>query len=54
MIGVLSSLTGPLTDAGISVFVLSTYDTDLILVREEAVAAACKTLMDAGHIIDPP
>jgi hypothetical protein len=32
--GVLAGLTGPLAAAGIPVFALSTYDTDLLLVRE--------------------
>lgn len=34
-VGVIASLTVPLAAAGIPVFVLSTYDTDLLLVREQ-------------------
>lgn len=34
--GVISGLTSPLAAAGIPVFVLSTYDTDLLLVQETA------------------
>jgi hypothetical protein len=47
--GILESLLRPLADAGVSVFVVSTYDTDYVLVRaaclEPAVAALCR----AGH-----
>ena len=43
MVGVLARLTGALGEAGVSVFVISTYDTDILLVRagdaEEAVRA---------------
>jgi len=35
MTGVIASLTSPLADAGISVFTLSTYDTDYLLVKSE-------------------
>jgi hypothetical protein len=33
-IGVLASLVGPLAQAGVSVFALSTFDTDYLLVKE--------------------
>ena len=51
--GVLASLAGPLADAGISIFVLSTFDTDLLLVREGDLSAATRALQAAGHRIDP-
>lgn len=35
MVGVLSSLAKPLADVSISIFVISTYDTDYLLVRQE-------------------
>jgi hypothetical protein len=38
--GVLSGLLAPLADAGVSVFALSTFDTDYLLVRERQLAAA--------------
>lgn len=38
--GILSRLTAPLAAAGIPVFVLSTYDTDFILVRTQDASAA--------------
>ena len=33
MVGVLASLVGPLAEAGISVFAVSTFDTDYLLVK---------------------
>ena len=47
--GVLLSLLGPLAAAGVSVFALSTFDTDVLLVREAALDAALGALADAGH-----
>lgn len=47
--GVLSSILGPLADAGVSIFALSTYDTDYVLVREQSLPAAIECLSAAGH-----
>lgn len=47
--GVLASLTAPLADAGISVFALSTYDTDYLLVRETRLAEAVDALRTARN-----
>jgi uncharacterized protein len=49
--GVLHALTGPLSAAGISVFVQSTFDTDYILVREELAAAAVNAWIAAGYTV---
>lgn len=49
--GVLASLAQPLADAGIPIFVLSTYDTDLLLVRDEALDAAVAALTATGHTV---
>ena len=49
--GVLCSLLAPLAAAGVSVFALSTLDTDYILVREEALGAARAALEAAGCTI---
>jgi hypothetical protein len=38
--GVIASLTAPLAEAGVPVFVLSTYDTDLLLVPEASLEKA--------------
>ena len=51
LVGVLASLLGPLQRAGVSVFVLSTYDTDYLLVKEKQLARAISALRDAGHVI---
>jgi hypothetical protein len=50
-VGVLASLTTPLADASISLFVVSTFDTDYLLVTEEQLASAIVTLERAGHTI---
>jgi uncharacterized protein len=50
-VGVLESLTAPLADARVSVFVVSTFDTDYLLVTEEQLAPAIVALDQAGHSI---
>ena len=50
-IGVISSLAAPLARAGISIFVVSSYDTDYILVKKEKVNQAIAVLTDGGHLI---
>ncbi|HEX9166469.1 MAG TPA: ACT domain-containing protein [Gemmatimonadales bacterium] len=47
--GVLAGLAVPLADAGIPVFMLSTFDTDWLLVREPQLADALAVLSRAGH-----
>ena len=49
--GVLASLAAPLAAAGIPIFVLSTYDTDYLLVREKALGLTVDVLRQAGHKI---
>jgi len=51
MTGVLASVVKPLAEAGISLFAFSTYDTDYILVKEEALDSALSALARAGHEI---
>lgn len=51
LIGVVASLANPLADAGISIFAISTYDTDYILVHEPDFDAAVEALVAAGHTI---
>ena len=52
LIGVFASLAQPLAEAGLSIFALSTYDTDYILVKAQDLAAAVSVLRAAGHVID--
>ena len=47
--GVLASLTAPLAQADISIFAVSTFDTDYILIKEEQVDKAIGALSEAGH-----
>ena len=48
-VGVLNSVAEPLAVAGVSIFVLSTYDTDYVLVREDQLHPAVAALRDHGH-----
>jgi len=50
-IGVLSALAAPLADAKISLFAISTFDTDYLLVASETLSAAMAALERAGHTI---
>ncbi len=47
--GILASLAGPLAEAGINIFAISTYDTDYLLVKEDTAARAAEVLALAGH-----
>jgi hypothetical protein len=47
--GILASIASPLARAGLSIFALSTYDTDYVLVKETDLAAAVLALQGAGH-----
>jgi|CXWL01.1.fsa_nt_gi hypothetical protein len=49
LIGIVAALADPLAAQGIPIFVVSTYDTDLVLVRDEVLPAALDALRDAGH-----
>ena len=49
--GVLVALAGPLAEARISIFAISTYDTDYLLVREQDLDGAQQILRQAGHLI---
>ena len=51
LIGVVAALANPLADAGISIFAISTYDTDYILVHEPDFEAAISALTAAGHTV---
>ena len=49
--GVLASLVSPLAAAGMSIFSISTFDTDYLFVKAEDFEAAEKVLLAAGHVI---
>ncbi len=50
-VGVLADLTAPLAAADISIFSVSSYKTDYLLVRQVDLKKACVTLTDAGYSI---
>lgn len=49
--GILASLSQPLAAAKISIFALSTFNTDYLLVKREDLARAKIVLVEAGHRI---
>lgn len=48
-VGVLAAVARPLASAGISIFAVSTFDTDYVMVKREDLSAACDALAKAGH-----
>lgn len=50
-VGIVLSLAEPLADAGVSIFVVSTYETDYTLVRESQLEAARSALGEQGHTV---
>jgi uncharacterized protein len=50
--GVVSSLVSPLADEGVPLFVISTFETDYVLVREHDLHRSIETLTSAGHSVD--
>ena len=51
MTGVMASLAGALADAGVSLFAVSSYDTDVLLVRDAQLGDALIALRAAGHAV---
>jgi hypothetical protein len=51
-IGVLAALAAPLAWAKVSLFAISTFDTDYLLVSEERLDIAIAALKDAGHSVE--
>jgi hypothetical protein len=49
--GVLASVTAPLSKAELSIFAMSTYDTDYLLIADEDLQKATEMLEAAGHTI---
>ena len=47
--GVLAGLSAVLAQAGISIFAVSTFDTDYVLVKQDRLAAALAALESAGY-----
>ena len=49
LIGILAAIADPLAEAGLSIFAISTFDTDYVLVKSRDLPAAVEALERAGH-----
>ena len=49
LVGVFASMAQPLAEAGLSIFAMSTFDTDYVLVKAADLARATEVLEAAGH-----
>jgi hypothetical protein len=54
LVGVLESIIGPLAAERISVFAVSTFDTDYVFIREDNLARTVEILIRSGHDIVLP
>ena len=52
LIGILAPIAQILADAKVGIFVVSTYNTDYVLVRETQLEHAVSVLADAGYQIE--
>ena len=53
LIGILAAIADPLAQAGLSIFAISTFDTDYVLVKGRDLEAAVAALKRAGHTFAP-
>jgi hypothetical protein len=53
LIGILASIADPLAAAGLSIFAISTFDTDYVMVKSRDLEAALAALKRAGHRVSP-
>jgi hypothetical protein len=51
-VGVIAALSTVLAVAKISLFVVSTYNTDYLLVRQDDLSSAIAALVEDGHTVD--
>ena len=51
LVGVLAQIAGVLAEIGVSIFAISTYDTDYILVKDHQLETAKKALTQAGNYL---
>lgn len=54
LIGILAGLSGVLAQEGITIFAVSTYNTDYLLCREAMLHRAINALEEAGHTVLRP
>lgn len=52
LVGILAALVKPLAEHGISVFTISTYDTDYLLVRAKDLERAVEVFRTQGHVVE--
>nr|WP_243108449.1 ACT domain-containing protein [Maliibacterium massiliense] len=53
LVGILARIAQVLARQGVSIFAVSTFDTDYILIREASFAAACGALVQARyHVVE--
>lgn len=52
LVGILSTISQILAQEGISIFAISTYDTDYILVKDQNLEKASAALRAKGYIVD--
>lgn len=50
--GILASLATPLAKVGVSIFAVSTFDTDYLLVPDASLEQALSVLRAVGHVIE--
>jgi len=50
-VGVLAALAQPLAQAGVSIFAISTFDTDYVLVKEQSLDQAVHVLRQSGFTV---
>ena len=48
----MASIAQPLADAGVWIFTLATYDTDIVLVPDAKLQTALAALRAAGHTVE--
>ncbi len=51
LVGILADLAGILAAARVSIFAISTFDTDYLLVKDHQLQAALAALQQAGHTV---
>jgi hypothetical protein len=51
--GIFAALAAPLAEARITIFAVSTFDTDYLLVKDAHLSRAVETLVRAGHLFAP-
>lgn len=52
-VGIIAGISGILADAKVSIFTVSTYNTDYILVRTADLETAVGALTAVGHVVTP-